>query len=231
MTAMNRNADLNINYSPNPEFYRFLYRATWAYPFTAKFNLLDDERQLHFKFALYQFENLTNIPSMTSNSERPVFVFAHIVVPHIPFVFDQDGSFLTIEQLRQRTSSENYLNQLIYVNSRLETLIDEILSKSKVPPIIVIQGDHGPVPEWALSNYDALSHEGNLAMGILNAYYLPAGGEDLLYDSITPINTFRLIFDYYFGTNYGLLSDRTYSVASPYQFIDVTESAQGVKHQ
>jgi hypothetical protein len=44
-------------------------------------------------------------------------------------------------------------------------------------------------------------------MEILNAYYLPDGGNNTLYSSITPVNSFRLIFDQYFGTKYGLLDD------------------------
>lgn len=224
MTAINRHADVNINYSPSPEFYRFLFRATWAYPFAAKAHLVDDERLLHWKFALNQFEELTKIPNMRNNSERPVFVFAHIIIPHCPIVFDQDGSFLTIEQTHQRTQSENYLNQLIFTNKKLKTLIDEILSESKISPIIVIQGDHGPPGVWALSGHNALTSEDQLrlVLGILNAYHLPQGGADLLYDSITPINTFRLIFNYYFNADYDLLSDRSYLG----KYVDVTELAQ-----
>jgi len=65
---------------------------------------------------------------------------------------------------------------------------------------------------------------------ILNAYYLPNGGHDLLYDSITPVNTFRVIFNHYFGKDYGLLKDRSFyrniyfnRDNSPY--VEVTESA------
>jgi len=41
-----------------------------------------------------------------------------------------------------------------------------------------------------------------------NAILLPSGGEEDLYNTITPINTFRVIFDRYFGTNLGLVPDR-----------------------
>ena len=47
-------------------------------------------------------------------------------------------------------------------------------------------------------------------MRILNAYYLPDGGEEVLYPSISPVNTFRLILNYYFGTSYPLLDDTAY---------------------
>jgi hypothetical protein len=65
-------------------------------------------------------------------------------------------------------------------------------------------------------------------MGILNAYYLP--GVDYsnphLYPSITPVNSFRLVFDLYFGTKLGSLDDSSYVYANysrPYKFLDVTQ--------
>ena len=42
---------------------------------------------------------------------------------------------------------------------------------------------------------------------VLNAVYLPNNGEALLYDSISPANTFRVIFNHYFDTNFDLLED------------------------
>ena len=62
-------------------------------------------------------------------------------------------------------------------------------------------------------------------MGILNAYYLPGVDSSLLYPSITPVNSFRLAFDLYFGTHLGLLPDVSYTYVDynhPYQFLDVT---------
>ena len=54
----------------------------------------------------------------------------------------------------------------------------------------------------------------------LSAYYLPDGGEELLYPSITPVNTFRIVFNKYFGANYPLLEDvaRSASYQDPYNF-------------
>lgn len=47
-------------------------------------------------------------------------------------------------------------------------------------------------------------------MPILNAYYLPKDGDKYLYPDITPVNSFRLILDLYFGGDYGLLDDQYY---------------------
>jgi hypothetical protein len=47
-----------------------------------------------------------------------------------------------------------------------------------------------------------------IAGPIMNAYYLPDGGSELLYDSISPVNSFRVILNRYFGMNMDLLDDR-----------------------
>ena len=76
--------------------------------------------------------------------------------------------------------------------------IDKILSKSPNTPIIIIQGDHG---FWFLSGEKGKKKSHT----ILNAYLLPGGGGEKLYPSITPVNSFRLLFYEYFGTRYKLI--------------------------
>ena len=78
-------------------------------------------------------------------------------------------------------------------------MIRQILDNSSIPPIIILQGDHGPngsAPENLLP--------------ILNSYYFPGVGQGELYESITPVNSFRVLFSEYFGAGYDLLSDRSY---------------------
>ena len=88
-------------------------------------------------------------------------------------------------------------------------MIDELLALSDDKlPIIVLQGDHGPqlnADDWPYS--EAYLKE---RFGILNAYFLPNTKCQTLYNSISPVNTFRLIFNQYFHTHLPLLSDISY---------------------
>ena len=65
-------------------------------------------------------------------------------------------------------------------------------------------------------------------MSILNAYFLPGVGPGVIYPAISPVNSFRVIFDQYFGTEFGFLEDMNFfSTASrPYAFIEVTDQVQ-----
>ena len=96
----------------------------------------------------------------------------------------------------------------MYLNTRLLEFIDHALAESGGNVIIIIQGDHG-APE-------TLHKSRRLA--ILNAYYLPKGGNQKLYPSISPVNTFRIVFNTYFGTELDLLPDVSYLTSPDYLF-------------
>lgn len=114
---------------------------------------------------------------------------------------------------------KGYRDQVAYVGSLVPAMIEEILTKSETPPIIILQSDHGPpgVPEVILT--DERSRRAEFA--ILNAMYLPKGGETAVYEGMSPVNTFRAIFSHYFGTELSLLEDRHYVAARETPFDEV----------
>ncbi|MBC8390541.1 MAG: hypothetical protein H8E13_21145, partial [Actinobacteria bacterium] len=213
-TDRNRNADISIRVNRFNEFNISLIQTTMLKPFE-KYIIADSAIQK----VLYSFTNLSKVHQI----EGPKYIFAHIMSPHPPFFFGASGELIPEAEYKLSAywDKEKYLNQLIFVNSRLEILIEEILSKSKVPPIIILQGDHGARSTlgdprgdredpanigWLYPTAEMLRE----STFILNAYYLPENGSDLLYDSITPVNTFRLIFNTYFDSDYELLEDKYY---------------------
>jgi len=188
---------------------------------------------LHRDRLLYIFDHLADPTKLDS----PVFVFAHILAPHPPFVFGEGGEkvepkrkFLIADGTKYITEREEYIedyrNQLIFINKKLQTAINKIISNSPQPPIIILQADHGATSDQ-LDRENPDDDDINLKerMCILNAYYLPGSGHKELYEEITPVNTFRIIFNQYFGTNLELLEDKSYYTAWPYSYrlIDVTE--------
>jgi len=116
-----------------------------------------------------------------------------------------------------------YTDQLHYTDKIVLQAVDKILASSKTPPIIIIQGDHGPVSYFGEDEVG----RGNMKEqdAILNAYYFPGQKYDLLYPSITPVNSFRVVFNTFYGEAYKFLPDTNYFMphARPYDFIDVTE--------
>ena len=184
---------------------------------------------LHRRRLLYIFDHLAAMTDMRS----PIFVFAHILAPHPPFVFGPhgepiqpnrnfslaDGSNFMIGGSRDEYVA-NYRSQLTFINQKTRQTIDKIISNSP-ESIIILQADHGPrsMLDWEKPDNTNLKE----TMSILNAYYLPNNGQKKLYDKITPVNTFRIILNHYFGMNYELLTDESYFSTwyHPYEFIRV----------
>lgn len=166
----------------------------------------------------------------------PTFAFAHFLVPHPPYIFDRDGGPVAPEVASARTEREKYLNQLLYVNTLIEDLVDNLLDvPESEAPIVVIQADEGPYPPHtkADSGFDWLQATGSELREkflILNAFYLPGGHDGALYPSISPVNTFRVVFNEYFGTDLPLAEDKTYLHRSPdelYDYVEVTDRLRG----
>ena len=194
-----------------------------------------EPRRVHRDRLLNLFDRLPEVAAI----EGPTFCVAHVVAPHPPFIFGPEGRDLSGDEpdlsladgkswcsLHDGEGSEGYArhyrDQAAYVTDRIEAAIDRLLAASPEPPIIVIQGDHGPA-----AHYDLDADRPNdlrERMSILNAIYLPAGGREALHDAITPVNTFRVVLDHTFGASLGLLEDRNYhsSYLAPYVFTDVT---------
>jgi hypothetical protein len=175
-------------------------------------------------------ETLKRIPGYPGS----YFVYAHIVSPHAPYVFDAEGNSVNTPDSQARASTlptgsragtphlrmddesisipakasqaittepqTGYAGQAAFIGKEILDVVDALLQVSKVPPIIIIQGDHG-----------APTQNEEERMKNLSAYYLP--GIDMgqvLYPSITPVNTFRVILDAYFGQGLPLLADQSF---------------------
>jgi hypothetical protein len=149
----------------------------------------------HFNLRQYSFEKLNDVAALP----RPKFVFAHLMATHPPFVMDAQGNFHVYPAELETDIRDGYVNSIEFANTRLEALVDQVLARPGPKPVIIIQADHG-------------FGDSGAGTQILNAYYLPDGGEARLYPMITPVNTFRVVFDQYFGASLGLLPDRSYEL-------------------
>jgi hypothetical protein len=171
---------------------------------------------IHRGRILYTFDHLAD----AARIEAPTFTFAHISSPHPPYVFGANGEPVHYKphvELEYDEFVEAYVNQLAFISKKTQATIEEILAQSPEPPIIIVQSDHGPV---------YLHHDIPERMSILNAYYFPDQNYDALYEGITPVNTFRIVLNGYFGTDYEILEDKSYFSElrnKIYSYTDVTD--------
>jgi hypothetical protein len=184
----------------------------------------------HRRIILNDFARLAEIAKLIG----PKFIYAHIVAPHPPFVFNSKGDAIdpnygyTLNDAQDYFGDtaqykQSYLEQLTFVNMQTLNMIDGILANSNTPPVIIIQADHGPAILHYYFTIDELSTFERYS--ILNAYYLPGVNPKEIPQDITPVNSFRFIFNKYFNANFGLLPNRQYFPTGMvlYQFQDVTD--------
>lgn len=213
---------------------RFLETTAFRFALTYLYAKLPEhpKYEIHRRQIEYTFANLDAF----TQEQGPYFVFAHIVAPHPPFVFQADGE--SNRNWRPYTIFDGshwigavgtrndyivgYREQITYINSLLMSAIERILANSENPPVIIVQSDHGPGAyfDWNSVNRTDVRER----MGILNAYYFPGGDEGVLYPTVSPVNSFRLVFNRYLGTNFEHIDDRAYysEWREPYHFTDVT---------
>jgi hypothetical protein len=214
--------DADVFYTPPPfsagmtEFETLFLNTTLA-RHAQDFGWVDADEILGQNFrdrTLLVFDKLDDIARMP----EPTFAYIHAISPHPPFVFGPNGEYThpadfwnEKKQYPATLYEQGYQNQLTFLNIKILEAMNTLLAESETPPIIILQGDHGP---WLQPK--------NKRMWILNAYYLP-GHQDKLFSRISPVNTFRLIFNAYFGANYEMFPNTSYFSPVPnlYEFSEV----------
>lgn len=199
--------------------------------------------QIHFhrKILLDAMDELKSLPNRT---DGPLFVVAHFLLPHQPFVFDETGGVLPyplerftywrLVKVDGRDPVEyvsHYRSQTIYTDRRFMGIIDTIIRRSTRPPVIILQSDHGS--ELGYSPEDPFETDIHERYANLNAIYLPGGVDSSFNDSLSSVNTFRFIFNHCFGTNYNILPYRCFfgSYKHPEVIQDITDRWKQMKYR
>jgi hypothetical protein len=178
------------------------------------------------EFIRRTFAGLAEVPRDTA----PTFAFAHIFAPHRPYVVDAQcrPRSRSLDDAPMRYGSvedlEAYLDQVRCVNRLTLQLVRQLLRTSEVPPVILLQSDHGTMTTryWGTPPDQARPEQVRERFGAFGAHYLPDGGS--LPDTVTVVNVLRHVFRQYFGADLPPLpNDQYYSVPKPdpYRFVRV----------
>jgi hypothetical protein len=160
------------------------------------------------------FNELSNVGEKFS---QPVFVNAHLIMPHGPFIFDSNGNIIDGRAISNEEIPDAYLAQLQYTDTKIQGIVKKLLEKDP-KPIIIIHSDHGF--RFKINQDDDILKHGFLNFG---AYYFPEKELDKEeYSIISPVNTFRILFNEYFGTDYEILENKSFIIKDS-KFVDVTD--------
>jgi Sulfatase len=177
------------------------------------------------EFVRRTLEGVSRLPSVA----QPVFAFAHVMSPHSPFAFDR-ACRLPPRYVMGRRSAEQYLAQLQCLNGMVLATVTRLIRDSDVPPIILLQGDHGS----GLRGFKRARAVGDISpfaawerLGAFGAYYLPDDGAAAFGDSVTVVNVLGHVLRRYFGAELPPEPDERYlSVErAPFRFRRMTPEA------
>jgi hypothetical protein len=163
----------------------------------------------------WKFERLQE----QAGGERPTFVLAHLSLPHEPFLYHADCSHRDLYFPAgaglpgDEEANSGYLDQIRCANRKLAALIDSILMRSRRPPVILLQADHGHGRVGRLPRFEKLSaYQLRERMSVFSAYLLPGVPINTIGDSVTPVNAVRLVLRHYFGADLAPREDASYWV-------------------
>ena len=229
-TANDPMADVDYTFGTYGEF-SHVFAQTTMLPSLASRVGIDryDFRHQEWERHDYEFDSLREVASEPATT----FTFAHFTFPHPPYVRDRNGNFVPSPD--ERPIDQAYVEQVQAVNGMILDLVNELLAGPQAQdPIVIIQSDEGPYPAEVEAKGlhielpkepDEVLHR---KLRILNAYYFPGmDPQDAgLYPEVTPVNTFRILFNAYFDAGLPLLEDTTYVFADddhPFRFTEVTD--------
>lgn len=166
-------------------------------------------------------------------SPGPKFVLTHSMAAHFPFAVDAGchprPDIETAPEGESPRSVEAYADGIRCSERAVLHLVREILRRSPRPPVILLQGDHGPrslgVP-WTGDPSRITDLQVWERFGTVGAYYLP-GGARVLPDTVSPVNVMRATLSHYAGADLSPLPDRMLfsSMDRPYRFVELTSAA------
>lgn len=243
ITRFKSDFDLGPNVSES-FFHYMLLDTTFLSAFKTEFiNITRVMIDSHADNVNYTF---SSIPKLNLKDGPPTYVFAHVLVPHPPFIWDKKGNLVTDipggfnfqregsnywlseQNIDIKKYREDFIEQLIHLNGLIMTMLSQLQENMRSNSVIIIQSDHGSASglKWNSPEKSDIFER----TSILNAFYFPNQDYSSLSKDLSLVNTFRVVFNKYFGTDLEILPNRFFftTIRGDYDYIDteVTETIE-----
>ncbi len=168
-----------------------------------KDHLKKNQLALYSPLKTYSAKVVDSLLKMDSKKRsNPAFVYAHLSFPHYPYFYDSTGKPYLNESIftdSMITDKKKFAGYIKYSNQQLLKIISAIQEKNTKNKVIIIQSDHGIADLDPTRKLDAFRN--------YSAFYFSDHDYQTLYDSMSNVNTFRIILNKYFAQKLQLLPD------------------------
>lgn len=142
--------------------------------------------------------------SVTKNTGKPRFCYAHLIMPHSPYFRDSTGALLNESDPKtgNLTDTRYFLSYLKYSNAVISSLVNNIV-KHDPSAVVVVMSDHG---------FRDYNHHQDLhlpAFDNICAVRFPDHNVLPYKDSWSTVNFFRYLFNCEYGQQIPYLKDST----------------------
>ena len=169
-------------------------------------NVVPSATAVYAEHAARTFAGVTAMAGAT----RPTFAFAHVLMPHPPWIVDAACHPVLARDLVSQgwdhspASHAMLRDQMQCVNGQTLKTVRALVARSQPHPIIIIQGDHGteeslnpPLSDTAVPT----TEQARERFSTFGAYYMPGGGAVAIPESTSVVNVLRHVFSYYFDAD------------------------------
>jgi hypothetical protein len=170
---------------------------------TGKFRVpgyYNESKNYHLYRNRYNYEAV--LGELQRSEPAPRFVYAHLMLPHEPFYLDAAGQPNSDTAIIKGTINNRsaYVGQVQYASKLISAIAAQARQPGTRPRVVIIEGDHG----YRLFEEGA---DRRKEFPNLNAYYFTGQDYSRLYDGISPVNSFRVVFNQYFCQDLPMLRD------------------------
>ena len=183
------------------EFGELVIDNTMLSAISQRFSSANPEITLHSNMINFTVDHIAD-----GSVASPKFVYVHLLLPHSPFAFAEDGRILDSDRF---ANWHSYLDNYKYSIRIAREMVNGILQEAdpENPPVVILQSDHGARNELnrredstVLPNYPEkfMTH-------IMYALFIPGYDYSSLPQDINPANTFPIVFNFLFDDNIPLI--------------------------
>lgn len=230
MTRDSPTANVNIRLDEVSEFTRVFLGSTALLPAMRHGVFLPaatDTPEMSRKITLRQLDEVTR----STRFVGPKFVFSHFGLPHPPYVFDRHGNPRDDKARTVPAKARAYFEQLLYTNDRITEIVEHLLDvPAGQEPIIILQADEGPYPSFGWRTpqrwWSTTDRKLRTKFDILMATHMPGVESSGAYESMSPVNVFRVVLNAYFDTDLPILQDRSFVPVERgvhYEWVEITD--------
>jgi hypothetical protein len=229
-----------FNQSPYYQFFKVNF-AWWPF----KMHELDN-----VGYVRAQVDDLNQLADANNSGGR--FIFAHILIPHDPFIFNADGSTSAYQNTDAygKTVKNKYLDQVKFINGQVKQIVEKIKNNSGGKAVVILNADEGAYPQdMNNTNMNPINTAGlldeqdmskwpidwlQMKLGILQAVNIPkASNQDLA--NLSSVNVFRIVLNDYLGYQLDYLPNCEFATSNGakdmYTYVDITQKLLGQDSQ